>query len=203
MPLLARSSSIMGNFMKRFYLLLLSISAFFLTACASRLPENLQTTPDTNLVAYSDVLAAESPLANGKARWGGVIAEITNLDNKTMLEVVYFDLRSYGRPIIKDDSAGRFRVYVDEFLDPLVYTKGRSVTVLGEFAGAENGKIGEHTYNFPVIKHAAVHVWKDIKTIRVEYVDPWPFARFGPAWRPWGGFYGPVYRRTIEVEQDN
>lgn len=189
--------------MKRNFLYILSCLTFLLTACSSTLPDKLQTTPDTNLISYSDVLAAESPIAPSKARWGGVIAEIRNFEKQTQLEIVYFDLRSYGRPIVKDESAGRFRVYVDEFLDPLVYTKGRSVTVLGEFSGAEEGKIGEHTYNFPVIKHASIHVWSNKKTVRVDYVDPWPFMRFGPLWRPWGGFYGPVYRRTIEVDQEN
>lgn len=189
--------------MKRFYLSILSLCMLFLSACSSTLPENLQTSPATNLVKFSEVLAAKAPVSTGKARWGGVIAEVTNLENQTLIEVVYFELRSYGRPIIKDDSAGRFRVYVDEFLDPLVYTKGRSITVLGDFMGAEEGKIGEHTYNFPMLKNGSVHVWRNIKTVQVEYIDPWPFARFGPAWRPWGGFYGPVYRRQIEVEQDN
>lgn len=187
--------------MKRFFIGILGV--LFLSACSSTLPDNLQTSSEVNLVNFNEVITSETPVAAGKARWGGIIAEIKNLENHTVLEVVYFDLRSYGRPVVKDESAGRFRVYVDEFLDPMVYTEGRSITVLGDFSGAEEGKIGEHTYNFPVIKHAAVHLWKNVKTMRVEYIDPWPFARFGPAWQPWGGYYGPVYRRTIEVEQDN
>ncbi len=169
----------------------------FLSGCVSTFPENLQVPSETNLLSFKAVLESPQAKDDSLARWGGVIAEIKNLDSKTMLEIVYFDLRGYGRPLVKDESAGRFRVYVDKFLDPVVYRKGRSITVLGKLTDVEAGMIGEYEYKFPTITDAEVHLWKEVKEVQIDYIDPWPFWHYYPGQFYGPRYYGPVRTRTI------
>ena len=86
-----------------------------------------------------------------------------------MVELVQFPLRDYGRPMVSDDSPGRFRVYVDGFLDPVLYEKGRAITFTGKVAGVEKGTVGEQAYEFPTLKAKGYHLWKKRDQSHVTY----------------------------------
>ena len=156
------------------------LGALVLTAC-STIPEKLQLAVDTPLTNYQDALSVSYSDTVAQARWGGVIAKVDNLADSTRIEVVHFELNASARPKQKDETLGRFRVYYPGLLDPLIYKKGKSITVLGDITAPESGAIGEHPYQYPVIKADAVHLWKDIQQADVMLVQ-------NPLW------YSPSYR---------
>ena len=164
----------------------------FLAGCAA-IPESIQVPDNTPLVVYQQVAANPESTKNATVRWGGVIAEVENLPEQTKLEIVHYPLRSYGRPLVDDESVGRFRVYVDGFLDPMVYEQGRAITFTGTAAGIEEGAVGEHNYVFPTLKASGYHLWKDIQRVEVT-THIWPYHH-------WYGYYGypmfPVHQRVI------
>jgi len=145
--------------------LCLSISTFLLCACSS-IPEKLRLPETTNLVPLSTQQSHEGQMA----RWGGVIAEVNNNADNTMIEIVSFKLTSSTRPKRSTETQGRFRLYYDGLLDPVIYQKGLSITALGTVQSAEDGKIGEHQYKFPVIKASQLHLWKKVQHIDVNVI---------------------------------
>ena len=187
--------------MKRLVSLL--FSALILGGCVS-VPESVQLPEDTNLLPYESLVVGpmleESANAkkNQMARWGGVVANVENQQDRTMLDIVYYPLRAYGRPILRKESIGRFRVYVNGFLDPMVYQKGRSMTFAGTLTGTETGLVGEHNYVYPTLEASGYFLWEDIDRIEIETISVWP--GYG---HPWGvrGFYGwrlwPYHQRHI------
>lgn len=171
---------------------LFSLVLLTLAGC-STLPDNLKLADEQNLVNYQQVAAEPAVVTNKAARWGGVIARVENQPDTTMLEVVHYPLRSYGRPVPSDQSVGRFRVYVDGFLDPMVYEKGRSMTFAGQVLGVENGLVGEHEYVFPTLHANGYYLWKEIQQVDVHAIDLWPYFY----WR--GHHYSPYYTRHIYI----
>ncbi|GAB3023055.1 Slp family lipoprotein [Bowmanella dokdonensis] len=174
---------------------ILLAGCILLMAGCSTLPDELQVKEGTNLLSYQQVSANPQQTAGNQVRWGGVIAEVTNKQDATLVEVVHYPLRSYGRPSVSDDSMGRFRVYIDGFLDPMVFKPGRSLTITGKVLGSETDRVGEHDYVFPAIKADGYHLWRE-----VQQVDVTTFG-FGYYPYPYHGWYGwhmwPYHQRVI------
>jgi outer membrane lipoprotein len=171
-----------------------ALSLMILAGCASY-PEQVRIADNVALTSYEN--AAQQNVDFGTARWSGVIAEVSNKADKTRLEVVYFPSGTNGRPVVSDQTKGRFVAYIKGFLDPMVYQPGKSVTVLGELSRSETGKVDEYEYRYPVIKDATVYLWPKQED-RVEVIETWPMMRPYPYY--WG--YGPGIRvRTITKQQ--
>lgn len=168
----------------RFFVVVLLLLG--LQAC-SLIPEPLQVPEDTVLVNYIDVKKDAYAHQGKLARWGGEIAQVVNLPDRTMIEVVNLKLYSSTKPKEKNASQGRFRLYHDGLLDPLIYTQGKYITVLGKVEGVEKGKIGEQEYLFPVISAQGLHIWKKVHRIQIEE-DPFYYHSY------WGHYH---HRRYI------
>ncbi|GAA0858189.1 Slp family lipoprotein [Aliiglaciecola litoralis] len=168
------------------------LMAFLLAGCAA-VPESIKVDEQAQLISYQEAFVSPQANADKTVRWGGVIARVKNLPEATMIEMVHYNLRSYGRPIVSNQSVGRFRVYVDGFLDPMVFERGRVVTFAGSFVGVEEGTIGEHNYVFPTMKSAGYHLWKDIDQVEISTIQFWPYqSHYGYGWP-----YRPVHQRVI------
>ncbi|MDA8621096.1 Slp family lipoprotein [Psychrosphaera sp.] len=170
------------NFFRK---LIASVSIVIISGCASY-PETVSVPENTNLVPFSSINADDNSLIGEQARWSGVIAEVKNESNRTRLDVLYYPARGTGRPDLKEDPQGRFRVYADGFLDPQVFKKGKSVTALGEIKDSESQKIDEFEYLYPTITKAKIHLWKKLDPpTRVEFHYGW-YGHY-PHWRWQGG----------------
>ncbi|WP_051275331.1 Slp family lipoprotein [Aestuariibacter salexigens] len=167
--------------------------AALVSGCAS-IPDSIQVEKSVQLVSYQQVAMAPEQQQGKMARWGGVIADVKNQAEQTLLEIVSYPLISYGKPTTRGDSHGRFRVYVDGFLDPVVYEKGRTMTFTGTVSGIELGQVGDHVYHYPTLNATGYYLWKD-----TQHVDVSGVIWGGTYWDPMWGYYGwntwPRYRR--------
>jgi outer membrane lipoprotein len=166
--------------------LLLSICCC-LSACTS-IPENLRVADGTPLMTFEQISTDHDIALGETARWGGVIAKVENLPDRTMLEVVNFSLKSSSQPKPSHETLGRFRVYSQGLLDPMIYKIGKSVTVVGQIERSEPGKIGEHDYLYPVLIANAVHLWKTVERYDVQMM-PDPFWNTPHYWHRYPGTY--------------
>ncbi len=167
-------------------------SVLVLAGCASY-PEQVRVADEATLVSFPATIKAG--LTQGPARWSGVIAKVQNNSQNTRLEIVYFPSGAHGRPLVEKNTEGRFVAYAKGFLDPVVYQSGKQVTVLGQLAPFEAGKVDQYQYSYPVIEASAVYLWpKQQETTRVD-VEPWPLWR-GP-YPYWGYGSGIRIRTTI------
>lgn len=151
-----------------------------LVACATQPPAHNLANASLTLNAAR---AAPDAAIGKKIRWGGTIVSVVNQPQQTRLEIVSRPLRANGRPRESDTTDGRFLAIIDGFLDPVVYAKGRQITVQGVVTGVEAGSIGEYPYHFVVVSVTSHTLWKQQEPVDVRYV---PDPLYG--WHP--GYWG-------------
>ena len=169
------------------------IACFFLfSGCAHVISKDIRDKVDPSLT-FEKVI--QNPIAyKGKTVvWGGEIVETLNQKNETTeIEVFQIPLDSTDAPKVSNTSEGRFLIFVNKYLDPYLYRKGRRITVAGEILGEKILPLGEMDYRYPVISSKQIYLWE-------EYYYPWGY--YDPWWGYpywWGGFgfhyyYSPHY----------
>jgi len=108
---------------------------------------------------------------------GGEIIRTHNKQGGTTIEILQKRLNRWGRPKDEDDTGGRFLVFAEHFLDPVVYSQGRRITVAGTVLGGHAEKIGEVDYVYPLLRAREIHLWQD----RSSSVFVYPY----PIWYQW------------------
>jgi outer membrane lipoprotein len=122
---------------------------------------------------------------------GGVIVRTKFTEEGTQIEAMHVPVDRYGEFEDTGRSEGRFIAVMpkDEMLlDPVVYKKGRRITLAGEFTGTRNGRIDEMSYTYPVFRMRQVYLWPHKKRYDhpPHYYDPWfypyPYYYRSPWW---------------------
>lgn len=157
-----------------------AILVALLSGCAAMNPsiEN----PPSNDLQYAQVLPNISQYQDQVVRWGGVVADVSNQQNQAELTLVQFPLTRYGKPITTANSAGRFIVQSNGFLDPLIYEKGAVVTVVGSLSGEQTHKVDQKSLRMPVVIMTDSQVWPEQYADRERPYNPkhdWPFRGYG------------------------
>jgi outer membrane lipoprotein len=183
--------------------LLVILSLSIVVSGCVHVPESLIVEEGVVLTNFADVRGNNTVSIGNKARWGGVIAKIENNAENTMLEVVHFQLSSSTRPKKKDQTQGRFKIYYQGFLDPVIFKEGRSITAIGNIVEKEAGKIGEHEYNYPVLTSVNVHLWKEIKQVdmKITHQPMWytPSLWYLPRSHYRSPIYYPIHKNVKPV----
>ncbi|TLD40507.1 MAG: outer membrane lipoprotein Slp family [Candidatus Jettenia ecosi] len=89
----------------------------------------------------------------------GNIIETENTKEGTFIKILQHPAGSRGRPKDVDTSKGRFLAAFDHYLDPVIYAKGRAITIAGEVQGKQTLPVGEVQYTYPVIRAKEMHLW--------------------------------------------
>ena len=175
----------------RHYLKLLSVGAMagLLAACAN-VPESIEF-DETNRVEFAQVAQSPATYAGEEVRWGGIIARVENLEKDTLIEVVNLPLDRQARPVKDSQTGGRFIARVPGFLDPMIYQKGKEITLVGMLAEPMPGKVGKHEINFPVVDIRNHYLWKERP--KREYVEV--YSVWDPYWFYSRPYYWPYYYR--------
>lgn len=135
--------------------------------------------------------------------FGGVIVDTKLMEAGSQLEGLFVPVDRYG---YLDDQAqyqGRFLALYPRskgMLDPLIYKKGREVTIAADFQEVRKGKIDEMEVTYPVFVIRQVYLWEEYRTYPAAYYwpgyyypypyytpymyDPWWPHRPGPYWPP-------------------
>ena len=166
---------------------LLTIS--FLTSCATKFPQSINE--DIKDIPSLKLVIQNIPEYIGqRVRWGGVIANVTNEKDTTVMEIVDFPLNKKGRPQESDLTQGRFLARFKGFLDPVVYAKGREITIIGPINKSSKGFINRFEYTYPEILVDSFRLWQIEKQIEYIYEPNWygpwyPRYRWSPYYDPW------------------
>ncbi|MDV7104030.1 Slp family lipoprotein [Vibrio sp. TH_r3] len=152
------------------------VMLMLVSACSS-LPQSLHTTNEKVITDYQQWLNLPQEQVK-EIRLGGIIAKVTNLSDKTRIEVVNIPISSNGKPSLDFEPSGRFVAYVDGYVEPMAYTEGRLVTLLGISQGEELGKVDEFELAFPVMRVTGSHLWRIEETVVVRDVD----SHFSPCY---------------------
>ncbi len=126
---------------------------------------------------------------------GGIIVSTKNTEEGSIIEAVHSEVDAFGNIIDPDRSAGRFMAIYRGYLDPLIYKKGREITIAGELIGSRKKSIGEIEYKYPLFEIKEIYLWREVR----GYFYPPPPYPYPPYWYrypywwydPW--WYGPHY----------
>ena len=129
-----------------------------LAACSPPFSRELLDRVDPS-VTYAD-LQKDPDRLNGKVLMlGGIIVEARNLKTGTELEILQHPLDRQARPLVTDETGGRFLVLTEQFLDTAIFHRGREMTVVGEVAGHQARPLGQIEYRYPVVRAKDIHLW--------------------------------------------
>jgi outer membrane lipoprotein len=174
-------------------LLIITIVILALSACTT-IPEEIQG--DFQSVSPARV---EPGVFGADVRWGGVILNARNTGEGTCFEILSRELDKYLRPELKDSTQGRFIACKPGFHDPMVFDKGREVTVTGRIQAIETRKLDDFDYRYPVVAVDDLVLWQKRKVVMRYrgYNDPFygPWGARGGYWGGWGGY--PYFRHPF------
>lgn len=91
--------------------------------------------------------------------WGGRVVGIVNAGQFTELEVLALPLKSGDRPDRNADGSARFVIRHAGFLEPMTFSPGRYVTVLGRFVDIELRSVGAFELRHPVLQSEQLELW--------------------------------------------
>lgn len=173
-------------------LLTFALIGWLLAGCASTIPSVIRNAPPGN-PALGEVRTDPRPLIGARVRWGGTIVAVENRAAESWIEIVARNLGRDGRPQESGASEGRFLVRIDGFIDPVVYTEGQLLTVVGALEEPVTRLIGDFSYAFPVV-HAESHfLWEPVSPPSRVIHDPFWYDPF--FYDPWYPYYRhPFYR---------
>jgi outer membrane lipoprotein len=119
-----------------------------------------------------------------KVLWGGIILDVENLEETTVIEVFRTAL-GYTKKPTGEVAGGRFLVSAAGYLDPIVYKPKSGITVAGTVKGVEVKKIGKMDYLYPVLTPLEMHVEEIEAPLYPAAPLPWPYYPYWPYYWPY------------------
>jgi outer membrane lipoprotein len=184
-------------------LLILPLLAFlFLSGCAHVISEAARNQVDQS-ITFGKLRGNPEAFIGKNAMLGGIVVVAKNTKEGGQLEIVQFKLDELGFPIESSNSGGRFLATTPDFIDAMVYSPRRMVTIVGEVKGKKVLPLDEVDYTYPVISIKEIYAWKVQESERgFPYpapgsynnydpyyygydVPPYWYRPSGPVFRPW------------------
>jgi outer membrane lipoprotein len=168
----------------------LYLSCLLLGACTS-MPKAIQNM-DVMDITYSQASQNIESHRNVPVRWGGIIIDVENEEDFSLVQVLFYPLNYSGRPQLNDPHGGRFVIKSTEFLDPVVYAKDKEISVVGTLDGDIQRTVGKKVIRVPLIQSMAVHLWPKRQNNYYGYGGYGPY-HYGYYSYPFirGGYYYP------------
>ena len=127
--------------------------------------------------------------------FGGVIVDTRGTDKGSQIEALYVPVSKSGYLKGLEQYEGRFLALYPRtsgMLDPIIYKKGREITLAGTFTGNRQGKIDEMEYRYPVFEIKQIYLWEERRDYSMmpaypyyyNYPYPYPFGWYDPWWQP-------------------
>ena len=120
---------------------------------------------------------------------GGMIVETKLTEKGSLVEALFVPVNASGRLRDPREYHGRFLATFDRtkgLLDPMIYKKGREITLAGTFLEVRKGKIDELEYAYPVFEVRQIYLWEEYGA----------YSNFYPYYSPYYYSYYPNYYRS-------
>ena len=153
-----------------------AILSLVLTGCTSALSNQVMQQVDEKIL-FQDLQKQPERYRGAVVVFGGQILETVVKESETRVQVLQLPLGAQQRPDNTASPQGRFIVIYKRFADPLVYEKGRKITVAGVVEGGEVIMLNDRPYNVPVLLERETHLWKT-EDYYPAYA-PGPVVQFG------------------------
>ena len=154
-------------------ILVISITLLLLSGCAPVLNKE-HMTEGAREFQLSQLVETPEAFKGKLFILGGVIVETKLAEKGSLVEALYIPVSASG--YLEDTSLhqGRFLAIYSRskgILDPMIYKKGRDVTIAGTFLEVRKGKIDDMEYTYPVFDVRQLYLHKENQN--------WPFGWVG------------------------
>ncbi len=179
---------------------ILMVVILVLSSCAPVLNKQLMREGTRN-VPFPDLVANPDQYTGKLFILGGIIVDTKFMQKGSQIEALYVpvDSRGYLEEYVKY-TGGRFLAFYPKergLLDPVIYKKGREITLAGTFLTVQKGKIDEMEYVYPVFEIKQLYLWEEQQYyMGPAYPYPWypyPYGWYDPWWPYPPYWYGPPY----------
>lgn len=174
--------------------MIIGIAALVLAGCAPVLDRDLMDA-GARQFQLSHLVETPEVFRDHLFILGGVIVETKLTEQGSQVEALFVPVNSSGYLRDVAPYQGRFlAVYARSkgLLDPLIYRKGRQITLAADFMGVRKGKIDEMEYPFPLFEIRQVHLWEEHPYY--DYAWPYPYYYAYPYYYPpYYYYYGAPY----------
>ena len=170
-------------------LLLALVLVFSLGAC-STIPQALRA-DNLSTITPSMVRDGGGAGMGDRVRWGGSVLEVKPDAQETCITILSRPLDSTTRPMFVDATFGRFLACGSGFYDPAVFSRDRSVTLLGKVDAVVDGTADGAPYRLPRVHIETLYLWPIVVygPPYYYYAPYWGPPWYGPVWGPY--WYGP------------
>jgi outer membrane lipoprotein len=110
--------------------------------------------------------------------WGGFVLNDVNDSSGSTLTILETPLDYQYYPKSRSLSRGRFIAVTKQFLDPVIFTKGKRVTMAATVEGVETRKLGKGTYEYPIVNIQQLRYWQH----ESYYPYTYPYYYSSPRW---------------------
>lgn len=139
--------------------LFLAVVLALMTGCGPVISDEVLKTVNRD-IEFRELAADPAKYTGKSVVFGGTILNIENMENTTEMEVVQEGMNSQLKPVDRGESAGRFLVRFDRFMDPAIFSAGKRITVAGVVTGTETRPLGKGNYRYPVIEPREHYLWE-------------------------------------------
>lgn len=153
------------------------ILSFVLSGCTSVLSTSVVQEADDK-VTFTDLQKQPDRHQGAVVILGGQIIETVVKESETRVQVLQLPLGAQQRPDNTASSQGRFIVIFKRFADPLIYEKGRKITVAGMVQGGQVIMLNDRPHTVPVLLERETYLWKTEDYYYPAY-GPGPAFQFG------------------------
>jgi outer membrane lipoprotein len=173
-------------------------AALMLTACSPVLNRELMKQGARDL-PFNELRDAPDSFKGRLFILGGVVVNTRFTETGSQIEALYVPVDSYGYLNQGGNTSGRFLALYPRtrgLLDPVVYKKGREITLAAEFLETRKGKIDEMEYVYPVFEIKEIYLWDEMRNYYYApyYYPSYPYYYNSPFLHdPWGRPYPNPY----------
>ncbi len=129
-----------------------------LSGCTSVLSNRI--VQEDEKIPFPELLQKPDRFRGAVVILGGQIVETVVREKETWVQVLQLPLGWQQQPDHTAASQGRFLVVYPRFVDPLIYEKGRKITVGGVVEGGRVITIGGRPYTVPSLLERETYLWK-------------------------------------------
>ena len=148
-----------------------------LSGCTSVLSTGVVQEADDK-VTFTDLQKQPDRYRGTVVILGGQIVETVVKESETRVQVLQLPLGAQQRPDNTASPQGRFIVIYKRFADPLIYEKGRKITVAGVVQGGQVIMLNDRPHGVPVLLERETYLWKTEDYYYPAY-SPGPTFQFG------------------------
>ena len=138
---------------------LLFSTMFFFQGCSYAISPGLAGKADKT-ISFEKVQADPDSFKGKIIIIGGTIAQASEVNRGTLLEVTQKPLDYWGKPEATRRTGGRFLVFHAGPLNTMAYAAGVDITIAGEVLGTGSPIVGGKQYDYPVLLAKEIKLWE-------------------------------------------